>query len=326
MDVIALHQAGFENAVACLGTALTDEQARLVASYADEVITCYDSDDAGQKATNRAFSIFDKLGIKVTVLSIPDAKDPDEFIKKFGAGRFKLLIDGAKSVTDFLIANIAQKYNLTLAADKVSYLKEVSSVLAGLPSPVERDVYIRKTASELDLSPDAIKVQVDSLIASRKKRENKRQERDLTIAVNRGLEKVDPERAKHLREAKCEDEILGCLFKNPDKLEWVLEKIKPENFVTSFNKRIFTALTEKIKQFGHIDISDFSGDFSPEDMGRISRILQGASLNFDEKVMTDYIKALLDCAEKPDTVKIKQMSDEELQNYINAVKDKKNRS
>lgn len=325
MDVIALHQAGFENAVACLGTALTDEQARLVASYADEVITCYDSDDAGQKATRRAFDIFDKIGIKVNVLNIPDAKDPDEFIKKFGAGRFKLLIDGAKSVTDFLIANVKEKYDINVPADKVNYLKGVSQILASLPNAIERDVYMRKIANELEISVEAIKVHVESLISSRKKRENKREARDLSIAANKGLEKVDPERARHLREAKCEDEILGCLFKNPDKLEWVLSKITPDKFVTSFNKRIFEAVKEKIKQFGHIDISDFSADFPPEDMGRISRILQGASANFDEKTMLDYISALLECADRPDTGEIKQMSDDELKSYIDKIKDKKNR-
>ncbi len=326
MDVIALHQAGFENAVACLGTALTDEQARLVSTYADEVVTCYDSDEAGQKATRRAFSIFEKLGIKVKVLSIPDAKDPDEFIKKFGVTRFKMLIDGSKSVTDFMLAQAKEKYDLSLPADKVNYIKEITGVLASLPSPVERDIYMRKLSGELDISVEAMKAQVESLIKSRKRREEQKQSRDLSMAVTKGFERSDPERARHLREAKCEDEILGALFKHPDRLEWITSKISPSNFVTSFNAKVFEAIIRKIKEFGHVDLSDFSGEFSPPEMGRISLLLQSASPHFDQKLMSDYITALIECGKKPNQDKIKTMSDDELKNYVDALKDKKNRS
>ena len=326
MDVIALHQAGFENAVACLGTALTDEQARLVSTYADEVITCYDSDEAGQKATRRAFTIFEKLGIKVRVLSIPDAKDPDEFIKKFGVTRFKMLIDGSKSVTDFMLAQAGEKYDLSVSADKVNYIKEITGVLASLPSPVERDIYIRKISADLDISVEALKAQVESVLKTRKRREDNLKARDLSMAVAKGFEKTDPARARHLREAKCEDEILGAMFKHPDRLEWVLDRISAENFVTAFNRRIFEAVCRKIKEFGRIDLSDFSEEFSNEEMGRISLILYSASLNFDEKLMEDYIKALIECGEKPDQSKIKDMSNDELKSFVDSLKDKKNRS
>ena len=326
MDVIALHQAGFENAVACLGTALTDEQARLVSTYADEVITCYDSDEAGQKATRRAFTIFEKLGIKVRVLSIPDAKDPDEFIKKFGVTRFKMLIEGSKSVTDFMLAQVGEKYDLSISADKVNYIKEITGVLASLPSPVERDIYIRKISADLDISVEALKAQVESVLKTRKRREDNLKARDLSMAVAKGFEKTDPERARHLREAKCEDEILGAMFKHPDRLEWVLDRISAENFVTAFNRRIFEAVCRKIKEFGRIDLSDFSEEFSNEEMGRISLILYSASLNFDEKLMEDYIKALIECGEKPDQSKIKDMSNDELKSFVDSLKDKKNRS
>ncbi len=326
MDVIALHQAGFENAVACLGTALTDEQARLVSTYADEVITCYDSDEAGQKATRRAFSIFEKLGIKVRVLSIPDAKDPDEFIQKFGAARFKMLIEGSKSVTDFMLAKAVEKYDLSLPADKVNYIKEITGVLASLPSPVERDIYIRKISTDLDISSDAIRAQVESLIKSRRRREEQKQSRDLSMAVTKGFEKSDPERARHLREAKCEDEILGALFRHPDRLEWIESKISATNFVTSFNRRIFEAICRKIKEFGRVDLSDFSEEFSNEEMGRLSLILHSSSPTFDEKLIGDYIKALIECGEKPDQGKIKDMSNDELKSFVDSLKDKKNRS
>ncbi len=326
MDVIALHQAGFENAVACLGTALTDEQARLISTYADEIITCYDSDEAGQKATKRAFSIFEKLGIKVRVLSIPDAKDPDEFIKKFGTTRFKMLLDGSRSVTDFLLMQAKEKYDLSLPADKVNYIKEITGVLASLPSPVERDVYLRKLSGELDISFEAMKAQVESLLKSRKRREETKASRDLSIAGANNFSKTDPERAKHLREAKCEEHILGVLFKHPDRLEWVLERISPEKFVTSFNSRIFNILCQKIKTFGQVDLSDFSSALPAEEMGRLSYILSNAQPHFDEKLVEDYITALIEFGQKPKQEEIKTMSDDELKSYVAILKDKKNRS
>lgn len=326
VDVIALHQAGFENAIACLGTALTDEQARLISSYADEVVTCYDSDDAGQKATFRTFEIFEKLGIKVKVLSIPDVKDPDEYIKKFGSARFKLLVEQSKSVTDFILSKIENKYNLSTPDGKVNFLKEATNVLASLPSPVERDIYIRKLSADLDMSSEALKAQLESAMKSKKRRADFKDARDLSICVSKGGEKNDPERVKHLREAKCEDEILGSLFKHPDRLEWVMSKLSATNFVTTLNRRIFEAVCRKIKQFGRIDLSDFSEEFSNEEMGRISLILHKASPIFDERLIGDYINALIECGEKPDQSKIKQMSDEELKTFVDSLKDKKNRS
>ena len=326
VDVIALHQAGFDNAIACLGTALTDEQARMISNYAEEVVTCYDSDAAGQKAAFRAFSIFEKLGIKVKVLSIPDAKDPDEYVKKFGAGRFKLLLDKSQSVTDFILFKIQSKYDLSTPDGKVNFLKESVKVIATLPSPVERDIYIRKLANDLDMSTEALKAQLESAIKSKSRRDALKGERDLTIHVVSGNEKNDPERIKHLREAKCEDEILGALFKHPDRLEWVMSKLSATNFVTSLNRRIFEAVCKKIKEFGHVDLSDFSEDFSNEEMGHMSLILHKAPSLFDEKLMGDYINALIECSKKPDQSKIKQMSDEELNDFVNSLKDKKNRS
>ena len=136
MDVISIHQAGFDNAVASLGTSLTAEQARLISQYVNQVIIAYDADGAGQKATRRAISLFEETGVKIRVLSIPDAKDPDEYIKKFGPARFKLLLEGSAGAVDFEIAKLRQKFDLETADGKVAFLKEFCSLMAGINSPV----------------------------------------------------------------------------------------------------------------------------------------------------------------------------------------------
>ena len=151
MDVVSMHQAGFTNAVATLGTALTEEQSRLIAQYTGEVVLSYDSDAPGQAATRRATGLLEAAGVKIRVLSIPDAKDPDEFIKKFGAERFAQLIEGSSSATDFAINKLRQENDVTTAEGKVSFLKQFAALMAGLPNPIEREVYLSKVCRELEV-------------------------------------------------------------------------------------------------------------------------------------------------------------------------------
>ena len=160
MDVVSMHQAGFTNAVATLGTALTEEQSRLIAQYTGEVVLSYDSDAPGQTATRRATGLLEAAGVKIRVLSIPDAKDPDEFIKKFGAERFAQLIEGSSSATDFAINKLRQENDVTTAEGKVSFLKQFAALMAGLPNPIEREVYLSKVCRELEVDKAAVAGQI----------------------------------------------------------------------------------------------------------------------------------------------------------------------
>ena len=159
MDVIALHQAGFTNAIACLGTALTQEQARLVARYADEVVLSYDSDEAGQKATKRAIEIFSKTGVKIRVLKLTGGKDPDEIIKKFGKEKFRSLIDGAANDIEYSILRERDKYDLDSIDGKTKFLTAIAATLASA-NPIEQDAYAAKLASEMQISKDAIMLEI----------------------------------------------------------------------------------------------------------------------------------------------------------------------
>lgn len=319
VDVITLHQAGFTNTVATLGTALTDDQARLIAGYAKEVVVAYDSDGAGRKATTRAFSFFDELGVKVRVLNIPGAKDPDEYIKKFGAQRFKMLLDESASVTDYKLTEIAQKNDVSTPSGKVSYLKEAASVLADIRSPVERDVYIRKLGNDLGVSHEAIAEQVKNLLQRRRKVQEKQDADNLVRSVSRPDRKEDPDRTAHKKAAVCEDTLLSLLYKNPDKLETVTDKLSEDDFVTGQNRRVFEALCRVIRESGVPDLTRLSAFLNDADLSHMSRLIATAP-PFDQKMLEECIRELKTIASAPDETAISKMDDDALASYIDQLK------
>lgn len=319
VDVITLHQAGFINTVATLGTSLTDDQARLIAGYAKEVVVAYDSDGAGRKATTRAFSFFDELGVKVRVLKIPGVKDPDEYIKKFGAQRFKMLLDESASVTDYKLTEIAQKNDVSTPSGKVSYLKEAASVLADIRSPVERDVYIRKLGNDLGVSHEAIAEQVKNLLQRRRKVQEKQDADNLVRSVSRPDRKEDPDRTAHKKAAVCEDTLLSLLYKNPDKLETVTDKLSEDDFVTGQNRRVFEALCRVIRESGVPDLTRLSAFLNDADLSHMSRLIATAP-PFDSKMLEECIRELKTIASAPDETAISKMDDDALASYIDQLK------
>ena len=324
MDVIALHQAGFDCTVASLGTALTSEQARMIANYADEVIVAYDSDGAGRKATQRAFTIFDELGIKVRVLSVPGAKDPDEFIKKYGAQRFKLLLDDSSSVTDYRLAEAAQKNDPSTPSGKVQYLRDAAQIISEINSPVERDVYIRKLGEELSVSHEAITEQVKGILKRKKRAEEKKDAGNLVMAVNAGLERSDPDRVKFKKEAVCEDNIRYILYRNPDRLEYILSKLTDDSFVTATNRRIFLALCQIIRECSVPDMTQLSQYLSSEDLSRVARLLASNRDRGDvNRLLDDCIAVLATAKASPKNDDIKEMDDAALMEYMRQLKNKK---
>ncbi|MEG0091899.1 MAG: DNA primase, partial [Oscillospiraceae bacterium] len=161
MDVISLHQAGFNNAIATLGTALTSPQAKLIADYTKTVVISYDSDEAGQKATKRAMEIFTKENVAVQVLQMENAKDPDEYIKKFGKERFELLVNGASSALDFELLKLRKEHDIKDTQGRVDYLTKACGVLSKLPSPILQDIYCSKLSAETGAEKASIKLQLE---------------------------------------------------------------------------------------------------------------------------------------------------------------------
>ena len=327
MDVVAIHQAGFDNAVATLGTALTEEQARLISQYAERVVLAYDSDGPGQAATKRAMNIFDEVGVKVSVLSMTGAKDPDEFIKKYGTERFAMLLDNSRNPVEFELSKLRTTHDTAQADGKVGYLKEACKLFAGIRNPVEREVYITQTANELAISPQAIKAQIENLDKRESYRQRKQQRADTNIYIGRmAAAKDDLQRRTNLRYAMAEEGVLFCLMKNPDSYPQVSNRVSEQDFVTDINRQLYLALSQRLEQGQTVEMIDLSSQLSPELMGRISAIMATApSQRCDEQTLGDYIARLIEHRSVKTEREVAQMDDNDLGEYVKQLAAKKNR-
>ena len=318
MDVIALHQAGFDNAVATLGTSLTAEQTQLISRYAREVIIAYDSDGAGQKATQRAIGLFSQTGIKVRVLKMEGAKDPDEYIKRFGAGRFKLLLQSCANATEFEISRLRQAYDLQTADGKVGFLNAFAQLMAAIRNPIERDVYIKKTAEELAVSPEAVAQMVGSNLKRRQSGEAKKQQRDLHMYVGAGARGApDPERERNLRYALAEERLITLLLQNPDYYAYIAAKISPEQFVTGKNREVFSRLCERLRDGRPVELTNLSGTLNDEEMSLVSGLLASSpSARHSREEADDCIRVLRGKQDDKSESEVAAMDEEQLRAYF----------
>lgn len=325
MDVIAIHQAGFDNAVATLGTSLTDEQARLISQYTDKVILAYDSDGPGQAATKRAINMFDEVGVKVTVLSMTGAKDPDEFIKKYGRERFAMLLEGSRNAVEFELAKIRSAYDVGTPDGKVGFLKEACKLFAGIKNPLEREVYITQTANELEISPQAILAQIKNLDKREYYRERNKQKSDMNLYIgSMAAAKDDLQRQQKLRYAMAEEGILYCLMKNPDFYRTLETKIGEQDFVTDINRELYHTFVTRLQEGQGIEMLDLSSQLSEQAMARVSAILATApSQRCDEAALEDYIRILIEHRNVKTDREVAQMDDADLGEYIKNLAAKK---
>ena len=294
MDVIALHAAGIENAVATLGTAITPEQARIFSRYTKKVIISYDSDEAGQRAADKAFKLLQEVGVDVKILKMKDAKDPDEYIKKFGASSFRSVIDDSKSKFEFECEKILTKYNILNTDEKVKAGHEICIAIASYPSEIEREIYCQKMSKVLDIPKESIKRDVLSII-KRRSREAKRNEETELYRKSSGIgDRVNPSSAEFLKANKIEEAILGLMQLYPSHLKLAIEKMKTEDFVTPLCKKIFKKIKECYEKTGKFDIAFIEEDFNVDEISRITKMMaERQRLNTNgEDVLLELISSL----------------------------------
>lgn len=292
MDAIALHQAGFRNAVATLGTALTPEQCRLMARYTKEVVISYDADKAGQNASQRAIGLLTQAGLAVRVLRIEGGKDPDEFIKTYGADRFRMLLHHSGNHIEYRLASALQKYNIEITEQKAAYLKEAVQILATVESTVERDVYAGKLAETLGVSKDSVLADATAMRAKRRRKESKTRVRE-EIAAARGLkDRLNPEKRANLRAARAEESLIVLLYQNPDYRKLMDQLLRPEDFITSFNRRVYEALRRQVQE-GEPDLSALGAQFSADEMGKIAGLLHKTLVSNTPQEVRDCAGVLL---------------------------------
>lgn len=293
MDVISMHQAGFDNAVATCGTAITPEHARLMLQYCDEVVICYDSDEAGQKASKKAINALSAVGIKTRVIKMEGAKDPDEYINKFGAARFQKLIDLSAGAVEYELSKAKSGLDIENPLEKIDYLKNCYSVLENIPSAVERDVYITKISNETGVSADSIKSEINYRLKRKNTADKKKQWRKQVNATVAHRDDLNPLAAKFPKAAKAEEGLISYIYTNPDRCRDICSQISADEFVTDLNRRIFASVTEKILSGRDFSTFSLGSEFSSDEMGKISKIIaERRGMSIDSKTVTDYINVI----------------------------------
>jgi DNA primase len=277
MDVIALHAAGFENAVATLGTAITQEQARMLAKYTKRVIISYDSDSAGQNAATRAMRLLGEVGLEVRVLQMSGAKDPDEYIKKFGPDRFRKLLTDSRTGFEFRLSAILSRHDLNDGSEKLRAAAEICDMIAGVWSGVEREVYIATAAERLGLTVEGMTSDVNR-IRAKKLREYKQKETNEAQASLRNYgDRVNPDAARNIQAAAAEEAILGLLLMYDEYRSAVVRgepALTESDFTTDFGRRAFSAIVALQRTDGGFLFELLGETFSPDEMGRLTRMEQ----------------------------------------------------
>ena len=275
MDVIACHAAGFENAVATLGTALTQEQARLMAKHTKEVLIAYDSDEAGQNAAKKAIRMLSDVGLEVKVLNMEGAKDPDEYIKKFGRDNFRALLDAGKSGFEFKLDGTLRKFNISIPEEKIKASAEICSHIASVYSNVEREVYISSAAKRLGISEDVLRNDVEAarrrLVKEYKANESKQARND---AIGIG-DRINTDGIKNIRAKGAEEAIIGLMLVYEEYRSAIVSGkvgLSASDFFSEFHSRAFSKITE-LESDGGFDFSLLSEFFSIDEIGRLQGLI-----------------------------------------------------
>ncbi|MCI6023725.1 MAG: DNA primase [Candidatus Faecivivens sp.] len=317
MDVIAMNQAGFENVVATLGTALTPDQARLMATYAKEIVIAYDSDGPGRTATNRAVGLLEEAGLKTRILDMKGAKDPDEFIKKYGSERFKMLIDGARNVTEYQLGVIRAKYDLGSDEQRAAYLQEGVSFLASVPSDIEREIYGGRMAQEAGVPREVVKVSIDSVRKKNYARARKKESSDLQSG------RLELKMGRKAGDA-AEDGLIGCLYYHPDWAGKIIPKVD-ESALSEETAKIYRLLLE-MQRTGGGTLSDLTPKLDEKESGRLAGILARVSdgqLGITPEALGDYLSTIENARLQKTLNGSGEMSLEEAEALAEAIRRKK---
>lgn len=281
MDVIAMHQAGFTNAVAGCGTALTTEQVRLISRYAKEVILTYDADEAGQKALQKAMTLFGQTDVKVRIPALVGGKDPDEIIRTYGRDKFKGMLEGASNETEFRLLALRRQYNLATTQGKIDFIGGALQILATLP-PVEQDLYVSRLSEELGVERQNMKVQLQDLVA---RQGNRREKREFKRIVQENMRKTARETMAtdaSLRKLRAEDRLISLLLRYPD-CSRLCKDFDPQWLTPGFTQRVFTLILQRLENGDGTELMDLRDRLTDDEMGRLSGIIARGGESADAK-------------------------------------------
>ena len=324
MDVISMQQAGIDTAVCACGTALTPDQVRLISEYADEVILSYDSDEAGQKATLRSLELFRNSPVKVGVLQIPGAKDPDEYIKKYGAERFKALLDGVGNALDFRLGRLRSQYDLSQDAQRLEYVKQAVDLLAERSSPTEQEVYAGRLAEETNISKTAIMTQLGTAV--KKAGSKRRREHDRQVLRSGEMDQIKVSYtaggSQALGIVSAQQRLLAAILREPQYLDLVKDQLTAEQFIQPQQKELYEAMLRCREQGVEISLTALHAFAGEEALNELSHL---AAQYSDVNCTPDDIRLYLDRIARgmPVASKAASMTNEELSSYFQSMREKK---
>ena len=291
MDAIALHQYGFDCAVASLGTSLTQEHADMLSKYTNEVVLTYDGDAAGQNATQRAIPMLEKTGLRVKVLRMQGAKDPDEFLKKYGADRFKLLLEGSENQAEYRLRSLRMKFDLSTDEQKVEFAKQAAELISTYTTAVEREIYGARAAEMAGLSPEVIKLEISKAFKRRTAMEKKASEkRDLEAAAAR-QPKSRELRYDNVRSAMAEEGVVRMLQREPH-LFARAQELSAEQFSVEMFGRVFEAWRERWQEDLEVSPACLTAMLSPAEMSHLTAVLQKQDAPLSDEAFDDCVRII----------------------------------
>ena len=309
MDVIAMNQAGFDNVVATLGTALTSEQAKLIAKHSDRVVISYDGDEAGQKAARRAINILSEVGLKTAVLKIEGAKDPDEFIKKYGAERFRRIVNNAGDALEFQIDRCREGLNLDDESDKGKFIKKASEILADISEDIMRELYISKFCRDYDFDKNVLLSHVENVRKRNRAEKKAKRWKNVSGQTYRSNKTFVMESKRE----KAEKFIMLMLLKNSRYYDEICQNLSPDNFSDETLKKVFEIIkNSKSQEVTFQSLSEFLDD---EQMSKISAVLSSGN-----SIEADYeeFQMCLDVIKKPFENSTESITDQDILDIVKA--------
>ena len=325
MDVISLHQAGFQNVVAPLGTSFTGEQANLLARYTKEIVLMLDADVAGQKALMRASQILENTGLNVRVVVIPDGKDPDEFVKKNGPERFKALLEGAVSDIEYKLLMAVNGIDIHSDDGRLKYLSKAAEIIAADDDVMTRDIYIGRLCEKYGVSRTALSAKVDEL---RKKNTRYKQKKEINeiIKPKFTMNDINPDRRRSVKGTAAEETLLAVLLQHPDFYSIAKEKLPSEKLITNLNRRIYEIIIDTLEDGRHLDVSVFAQKLIPAEIGYLVSLQNSdKAVNNAKTVLKDCIKVILEEDIMLNARSATDVSAEDWANNLKNIIDRKNK-
>lgn len=315
MDVIAMHQAGFTNAVAGCGTALTNEQVRLLSRYAKEIILVYDNDEAGQKALNKAISLFDQVDIKISIPTISGGKDPDEIIKNLGRARFADMLENSSNEVEFAIMKLRRGFNLQTTQGKSQFASEAVKILANA-TPIEQDLYLSRLADELGIEKRAFQAQLVEYSTRMAKGQKKREYNKIIDDDLRKTRKESFEADTSTVSLKAQARVIGLLMTYPDCYS-LCKDLNPDEFTSGFYKKAYETVTQRIKDNLSLELIVFNEVFTDDEMGKFTHLVSVSQNSSNpKKEFTDCINVIDNEYKKQNSKSTSEMNDDDFRNFF----------